>query len=647
NAEEKVYDPDLERHHYLTTWQVYMYTEQGQLTRLFHLRENGDLYWNGALRRPLGQGGGAGLLAGFEELQRSGVNTTCPPSLTLTGGEEPYEAIICHGYWKHVTRSGYTRTTGDFDLFIPYYEVDWQGEGYPVLKAQGELALHFALGEPENIQLYAWTYDVQFYAWNGPFRTPVDLRDGRFTPYAGLNAYILTCRWPQGACGGYGSASYILLIDGGGACGPETGENEEVGFAVTEADSYGCAYRLENRGNRFLEVYAMDDERAYTLLHRTKSGGWEWVKPLRYVRESGRATVRHERSREDAWDWSYAYGVLPAGEYCLQLQATLTEHKQAEELFLRAVFTVTETVPPDLGPITICPMPDGVDSALEMRSPHRWAQSFSSSDALWAAEPDFSLYRLGKNGKLTYIPPAYRLPETYSGFRPVPDDQARYGQSSGPLDVDLAAQYGELPAGTYVLRRRFIRFTEEEWAEVTWRDSMDYPLAHLQEWRMAPPERLIYGDTVFTLEETLSDVPLPVQPLDRMRYTGDSPLAPVTAADMTVAGNEVRLTWRAEEDAGAVTSFTPTYYAIYFRYGEEWFPLEDGRTTGWADSVTLSPGKELKDQGYTWRCSACDPLPPGDYRILCPCNFVSQGVRTEGFVAADFTIDEQEQESEP
>ena len=164
---------------------------------------------------------------------------------------------------------------------------------------------------------------------------------------------------------------------------------------------------------------------------------------------------------------------------------------------------------------------------------------------------------------------------------------------------------------------------------------------------MAPPERLIYGDTVFTLEETLSDVPLPVQPLDRMRYTGDSPLAPVTAADMTVAGNEVRLTWRAEEDAGAVTSFTPTYYAIYFRYGEEWFPLEDGRTTGWADSVTLSPGKELKDQGYTWRCSACDPLPPGDYRILCPCNFVSQGVRTEGFVAADFTIDEQEQESEP
>ena len=634
NAEEMVYDPLREGLHRLTTWQTYMYTEEGKLNRLFHLRSNGDLYWNGTLRRPLGSGGGAGLLARFEDLQRSGVNTTCPPGLTLTGGEEPYEAIICSGYWTHVTRSGYTRTTGDFDLFVPYYEVDWQGEGYPVLKTTGELTLDFALGEPENIQLYAWTHDVQFYAWNGPFRAPVELRDGRFTPYAGLNAYSLTCRWPQGDCGGYGSARYILLIDGGGACGPEVTEAEDVGFTVTKADGCGCAYTLENRGSRFLEVEAMEDDRAYTLLRRTSGGGWEWVKPLRYVKESGRATVRHERSREDAWDWSYAYGVLTPGEYCLQLQATLTEHGQAEELYLRAAFTVTDNIPADLGPLTLCPLPEGIQTQLEMRSPHRWMQSFTPEETRYGVELDFSLYRLGKNGKLTYIPPAYRLPETFGGFS--------YLTANNPcvLDTDLAAQYGELPAGTYVLRRRFIRFTEEEWAEVTWRDSLDYPLAHLQEWRMAPPERLIYGDTVFTLEETLSDVPLPVQPLDRMRYTGDSPLAPVTAADMTIAGNEVRLTWRAEEDSGAVTSFTPTYYAIYFRYGEEWFPLEDGRSSGWADSVTLSPGEELnKESAYTWRYSACDPLPPGDYRILLPCSFVSQGVRTEGFVAADFTID--------
>ncbi len=342
-AQEKVYDPDVGMHRVPSTWETNLTLPDKQRLR-FHLRENGELYWNGALYRPLGKGGGPGLIEAYEALETQGEYITDAPALTLTGGETAYEAIRRTGLWTHIFRDGRKVTYGGFDLAIPYQEVDWLAAGEPVLETRGELTLCFAGREPDSLRLYAFTDpSLTVYA-------PMEVREGRFTPFAGVNRYVLHCTWAQVGQGGFGSRAYILLIDGGAACGPEVRENGEAVLDFTETDSYGCSFILINRGERLLNVCDVyESGRVYTLLRRTGAGGWEWVKPIRLTRERIPDTIPAGESRDWAWDWSYAYGPLEPGEYCLSLLCGLSGNRQAETFILRRRFTVSRTAPPDLG----------------------------------------------------------------------------------------------------------------------------------------------------------------------------------------------------------------------------------------------------------------------------------------------------------
>ena len=280
-AEERVYDPEEGIHKRPTTWETHAELP-GKRKLRFHLRENGDLYWNGTLRRPMGPGGGAGLIEKYEALEKTGVNTASAPTLSLLGGEGEYQAILYGGgTWTYITRGGEKRKKESEPITVPHQQVDWLGAGYPILQARGELTLSFASPEPTGLRLFAFT-DPNLMAY-----TPMELREGRFTPFAGVNTYVIQAEWAQVKEGGFGRGTYILLIDGGEGCGPEVEEHPEVALTFTEVDSYGCAYTLENRGERFLDIYdhQYDLDRYYTLLRRTADGGWEWVKPIRLSKE--------------------------------------------------------------------------------------------------------------------------------------------------------------------------------------------------------------------------------------------------------------------------------------------------------------------------------------------------------------------------
>ena len=632
-AEEKVYDPDVGMHRVPSTWETNLTLPDKQRLR-FHLRDNGDLYWNGALYRPLGAGGGPGLIENYEALETQGEYITDAPALTLIGGETEYEAIrLGGGIWTHVYRDRRKMTYGGFDLVVPFQEVDWLAVGEPILETRGELTLHFAGREPDSLRLYAFTDpSLTVYA-------PIEVREGRFTPFAGVNRYVLHCTWNQVEQGGYGGQSYILLIDGGEVCGPETRENGEVLLTFTETDSYGCSFILINRGERFLDVSDVyESGRLYTLLRRTRAGGWEWVKPIRLTKERIPDTLPAGESRDWAWDWSYAYGPLEPGEYCLSLLCGLSGDRQQETLYLRQRFTVSRKTPPDLGDETRYLFQHGFTSTLEIRSPHRWVQTILTEEDRWVVERDFSLYRRVSNGYVL-VPPGYRLPASYAGFQCAGEASSLAGRENLPLDVDLAAQYGELPAGTYLLRRRFLRLTEEEWKQLNGMGGGPDSLSYLWEWRRVPAERLVYGDTQFTLGSDLQEVPLPVQPRDGYLYTGGAPLAPVYPAESVFFGSGAKLTWKAAEDMEGVARLTPGQYRLYFRWGEEWFPLLVLRELSQSgEAVYLSPGEALEETRYDWSYVYPLPLLPGDYRLLVPCAASAYGVVTAGYAAADFTI---------
>ena len=633
-AEERVYDPEEGIHRRPTTWETHVELS-GKRKLRFHLRENGDLYWNGTLRRPVGPGGGAGLIEKYETLEKTGVNTASAPALTLLGGEGEYRAILYGGgTWTYITRGGEKRKKESEPITVPHQQVDWLDAGYPILQAEGELTLRFAGPEPTGLRLFAFT-DPNLMAY-----TPMELREGRFTPFAGVNTYVIQAEWAQVKEGGFGRGTYILLIEGGEGCGPEVEENPEVVISFTEVDGYGCAYTLENRGERFLDIYdhQYDLDRYYTLLRRTEAGGWEWVKPIRLSKERLPQGLRAGESLDWVWDWSYAYGPLEPGEYCLQLRCSLTADRQQEVFFLRRPFTVADPLPPGLGPERFCGFFQGWTAELEMLSPHRWVQTVLTAEDRWVTERDFSLYRVGEGG-LSYIPPKYRLPAQSSNYQAAGDIRSLAGRENLPLEVDLASRYGDLPAGTYVLRRRFLRFTEEEWRQITSSGGGSSPLARLWDWRLVPEERLVHGDMYLTLEENLKGTPLPAAYRDEYGYTGNAPLARVTA-EAEFTGDGASVTWRAAEDLEGTVRFSPALFRLYFRWGEEWFPLEELRVSYVeAQEVTLAAGEAAEACSYSWRYFYALPLSPGDYRLLCPCTLTSPEWTVQGYVAADCRID--------
>ena len=219
-AEEAEFHPSIGVSTVPLRYQTSIYTDE-TYTRdtvpvRFHLRTDGEisLYWNGALRRPSGEGAGEALLAAWTKLSETGINTQSPPRLTLTSGEESIDAIL-HGtfHWSHVTRIG--GGSGAESDALSYTEIDWLGMGAPILQAEGPVRLDFGPvrlnggpGVPDRLSLTVFS---------GEDSAPLTLAEGCFTPLAGLHTYCLSCSWdhqiPEGP-GGSGSCRYILLIDG-------------------------------------------------------------------------------------------------------------------------------------------------------------------------------------------------------------------------------------------------------------------------------------------------------------------------------------------------------------------------------------------------------------------------------------------------
>ncbi len=582
----------------------------------FLLRENGDLYWNGALYRP--QGDGDGFLSAWNELKETGVNTAGPPLLTLSCGEESVAAVTNGTYsWTHVTRMGWS--TGAESDAAAVTDTDWFSLDYPVLRAKGEVTLSFASREPERINsltvFTAVSKDVG--------SAPVELKDWRFTPFAGLNTYLLTCTWEPKSLGGRGTASYILLIEGAETNAPAEADTGELSLAVTRADAYGCAYTLEDTGDRSFTYYG-----ECSLLRRTAAGGLEWVRPLRPSMDGHSIQMEGGEVRRENWDWSHTYGVLEPGEYCLRLRGTLGRGVQKEEAYISQSFTVAEEPPAGSGPLTLCALPEGIAGGMNKLSPHRWVQTLTTGDAGWSVSKDFSLYRVGADGTLGYVPPEYRLPNELD--RPA----WLMADTANTFSVELAARYGYLPQGDYVLRRAFFRL-----------DRADPEYSHQSQYARQVPEELVrYGDTPFTLTVPLSDVPQGVDPFDeRKGYTGEGSTVLVSAQGsfFNSAGCLLHLELSAADHWYDV-EYESDYFYLYFQDGGEWYPVEHIRYSSHGlMSRILKPG-EPDEVLFQFAYSHGD-LPAGLYRIVVSCTVLPYGEGAEkqgGFIAAEFRIRE-------
>lgn len=583
----------------------------------FRLEENGDLRWNGTLRRPLGEGAGEKLLGAFSALAETGVSTTSPPRLTLVSGSERVPANLHGTYsWLHVTRAG--RSMGcESDGFSDY---DWLGAGRPVLEAEGPVTLDFATEAPDRMSLF-----VDSDLGSAPLAVTAE----GFTPLAGLHTYSLGCTWERedAAPGGSGSCTYILLIEGAEDLGPEPVNAENLTLTLREADAWGCTYILEKRGLGTCEPVGTLN----ALFRRTAAGGWDWVEPIRIPYEGTMFSMTGDVKNENlAWEWSYAYGVLEPGEYRFQ-QAWRYIYSGTRALWLvSADFTVTDTQPEFPGPLALREMPEGLETSLARLSPHRWAQTVSpreeSADG-WRIEDDFSLFRLGEDGSLTFLPPTYRLPkgmtESYPLFR-----------KERLLEINLTARYGELEAGSYVLRRRVLRLGPE--------DRTDGELmGQSVRWRLIPEERIEYLDAVLTLDTPLSAPAYEVEPIDPLLYTGEALAFPLDTGEGWYGSRQARVVLEtpAYADFPYNLVYNPKNYGLYFREGEEWLPLKRQRyfRLRGIDEVLQQPGSSMELNIYF--DSVYGDLEPGTYRLVLPASAIprKEGLEEkEGFIVIQF-----------
>lgn len=609
-AEEAEYVPSLDRsvvplRRQTTVWLGS--AEEGPAAR-FHLRTGGDLWWNGSLYRPLGYAAGEELLQAWAALAETGESTVSPPPLTLLSGEESISAILHGTYsWSHAYRNGgFGGAESDAE---DYRTTDWLGMEAPVLQADGPVELRFHLREPDRMSLCAFT-DLGL--------LPLDLTEERFTPYAGVNTYVLSCGWDRAKQGGSGSCNYILLIAGAETNAPAVEETEELRLTVTRADAYGCAYTLEDLGQR---NYAFSG--GYALLRRTAAGGLEWVRPLRTPMDICSIMLEKGEARSEVWDWSHTYGTLEPGEYCLQLRGALGRGVRKEEVTLRQSFTVTVEAPAGPGPLTLCPVPKGITGTVKRLSPHRWVQTFITPETGWLLSRDFSLFRVTEDGTLRYIPPEYKLPNDLdSPGRLIPD-------RANAFTVELASRYGYLPAGEYVLRRAFFRKDPED---------PSYLYA-----RQFPEERVQYGDMSFIVSVPLSNVPRGVDPLDeRAGYTGEGSTVLVSTRGSWFSASQARLRLELSEAACRYdVEFESDYFYLYFEHGGEWYPVEHIRYTFHGLlSRTLAPGEAAELQ-FSFTPLYGD-LSPGLYRMVVSCSALphGDGERQEGLIAAEFRIRE-------
>ena len=220
-------DPAAEEEAYSAQRQTVIYLDEkfvrGTKRISFHLRADGDLYWNGTLRRPLGEGAGEELPAAWSALSETGVKTMSPPRLILHSGEAQVDAVVSGSYgWSYTTRIG-EGLSAQADG-VPVQEADRLSRESPILQAEGPVRLDFGPvrlnggpGMPDLLSL------IVFSGEDSALPVP---EDGCFTPLAGLHSYSLSCSWrrPPEEPGGSGWCTYVLLIDGADDLEPEPPE---------------------------------------------------------------------------------------------------------------------------------------------------------------------------------------------------------------------------------------------------------------------------------------------------------------------------------------------------------------------------------------------------------------------------------------
>ena len=581
----------------------------------FWFEKNGDLYWNGTLRRPLGEGAGERLLADWKALAETGISVGSPPDLTLRCGEAETNALIHGTYsWSYDTRIG-EHYGAESDSFAMFYDYDWLGTEAPILRAQGDVVLDFASREPDSLGLTVFTPLGQ---------APAELRDGRFTPYAGVNTYALSAHWDKAEQGGYGSCIYILLVEGDGP--RELPQPEfQVSGEILEADAYGCTFALENRESRAL--YILENQSTwtklginpYSLFRRTESGGLAWIRPQRLIEIDGWIAGNDSPL---GLDWSYAYGALEPGEYVLLLSGSLlskNDGRPQADFYLPLPFTLGEDCMPEPpGPDALSPAPEGIISAVTQLSPHRWLQTLSQTgEGTVRADRDYSLFRLEESGALAYIPPKYRLP--YSLNHPW---AVREAESS--IAIDLAA-YGDLECGTYVVRRRLYCPTAEEAESQSYVD---------RSWRTLPEERIRYLDAVIRLDTDRPEPDKGMEPMTVSPYAGEETVLPLTASYPYITPESCR--FMLENKGELTVSFNIDSARLWFRDDAgEWLPLEIRRHK--ASGYALVPLSHGEGREYTFSFTSWyAPLTEGVYRLVLP--LTVEGEEEGSWLAVEFRI---------
>ena len=577
----------------------------------FHLRQNGDVWWKGALWRPMGEGCGEALLAGFEALRDGGIPIHSPPPLAYSCGEETLTACIAPSYsWSYTSRAGvpyHAESDGDF-----FENIDWLDGDLPILRAEGVVRLSFPTREPDRMTLGVFT-DLG--------KAPAELRDGGFVPYAGVNAYFLSAYWEKADQGGYGGAVYILLIDG--ACAADLPETDAaVSVSLLEADAYGCSFTLENRTERGLILPTFyGNAQGHPLFRRTPSGSWEWVKPIRAPEDEDWSCAAGDTLLLEL-DWSRALGTLEAGEYAVLFKGGFTDRKGSragEPVYLPLYFTLGEDpLPEPTGPLLFQEAPEGFSAALRTLSPHRLTQTFTvPGEGRYIPERDFSLFREEADGTLTPILPRYHL--SWGQNHPV--------SPNTELDVDLAAQYGDLEAGTYVIRRRFWRLEEGERAT--------------RRWRTLPEERILYVDARLQLTDDLAASTLEVEPACPSFYAGETQVLPVVIRNCRFTSTECRF---AVQNQGEETvSFGSEEDTLYYLEGNgEWLPVANRRHTADGLIPVMIPPGESREWSTAFRNDLYHkygPLPQGTYRLVFAA-WLGEDYNTSYPLAVEFSVRE-------